>query len=224
MHVERKCSALPCTYRRALTIEERLIQQSEQNLLAHPLLLCSRPDSLWRQHKAVVTSIWQLDGHGEPGAANGVDVINRSASRWIQGRAARTEDVGGVILGAEAHFIAHQRSGFSPHAQFRRIESLFVSKGKEDELGVAVPVDVQLDALRITDLANQQVHTFVLRCISRLFSPVGLTASIRRRSTWVRVPVCLPVSVDLDVANKVSSLQINKGCAPLTSRPMQVWF
>lgn len=60
-----------------------------------------------------------------------------------------------------------------------------------------MPVDEQLNALLIADLADEDVETSVLRRIARYYTLVSLRARVWRGSTWVSIPGRLPVAVDV---------------------------
>ena len=72
-----------------------------------------------------------------------------------------------------------------------------MTEGEEDELRVAVPVNVERDTLLITDFADEIVHPFVFGGVARLFAAVDLLAGVWGGAAGVGVPVCFPVAVDL---------------------------
>lgn len=60
-----------------------------------------------------------------------------------------------------------------------------------------MPIDVELDSLLVSNLANHFVQAGVFGGISGCFSSVRLTAWIWGGASWIGVPIRLPVAVDI---------------------------
>lgn len=66
---------------------------------------------------------------------------------------------------------------------------------EQNQLAVAVPVDIQLEALALSELVRQRPQAEVLGCVAGLLPPVRLGARAGRGS--VAVPLVWPVAVDV---------------------------
>jgi hypothetical protein len=79
-----------------------------------------------------------------------------------------------------------------------------------------VPVDVQLDADGIAQLADVRIKTLVLDCVRGLLAAVRLGAGILRGAKGVRVPAIFPVAVDVGAEAGLAGRRRRAGLAPET--------
>ncbi len=81
-----------------------------------------------------------------------------------------------------------------------------MTKGAENELTVAVPINVKLNALVITDGSEEVIQCSVLGCVARTLATVGLRALVLRGAACVGIPVVLPISINITtIASLISS-------------------
>lgn len=72
-----------------------------------------------------------------------------------------------------------------------------MAEGRQDELRVRVPIDEELDALRVADLSDKVVEAGILWGIARHDATVSLGALVWRGTSRISIPVRLPVPVDV---------------------------
>lgn len=177
------------------TVKEDLIEVADQYLLTHPLFLSSRPDLIRRQHEAEISRVPQLNSVRKLSSSNLIHVIGSCARGSVQRRPARTKRESGARIGAVANRLAHVGSRFGPFPELGRVAGFVGAVGREDVLAVAVPVDVELDPLRVADVAQELVEALVFGRVGGGFAPVGLRARVRGRAAVVGVPSEFPVPV-----------------------------
>lgn len=183
-----------------------LVQNAQKDLLTSPKLLRCGPDLLWRQDEAIVASIGQLNGVGEVGAANAVHVVRSGAGGGVKSRAAGAKGKGGAPRRAVADGLAHERGRPLPRPELGGVEVVPIPKGRQDVLAVAMPVDEELDADRVPELAHVLVETGVLGRVGRLESLVYFGAWVGGCSVRVRIPSKLPVAVDVaPIASRIGA-------------------
>lgn len=180
-----------------LSIKELLVEQSEQNLLSRPLLLNVGSDLISREDETVVSNIAKLKSVGELSTSDTVDVVGSSAGGGVENSTARTEDEGSQVIGTVADGFTDESSCLGPLAELRGVKSLLISKGRQDVLSVAVPIDKELDTGTITELSDELVETLVLGSVGGLLSLVSLGAWVGGGAQLVGVPGEFPVTVDV---------------------------
>ena len=183
--------------RGSFAVKENLVQQAQKYLLANPRFFDGGANALWRKHEAIVTGVRQLDSVGPLGAAYSVHVIDADAGGGVQDSTARPKSVCRSVRRVCCDLLAHQRCSARPSAQLRGIEILIMTERAQYKLTVAVPVNVQLDALLITEVAEEVVHRSVLWRITRALTAIGLRAFVLGGAAGVGIPVVFPVSVDV---------------------------
>lgn len=124
-------------------------------------------------------------------------MIGRGSRRGVEHRAAGPKRERRLRLRAAADRLADERRGLRPLPQLGRVQRLLVAEGREDVLPVAVPVDEQLDAGAVAELAHELVEALVLGRVGGGLAFVGLGARVRGGAEGVRVPGEGPVAVDV---------------------------
>ncbi|VUC20318.1 unnamed protein product [Clonostachys rosea] len=156
-----------------------------------------RQDLVRRQHKTIVAQIAQLNRVGELRTADAIHMIRGGTSRSVEDGTAGPKRVRRARGGRIADGLADDGGGLCPLAELGGVEGLLVAEGGEDVLAVAVPVDEELDARRVAQLADELVESFILGGVGGGLAAVGLGARVGGGAAGVGVPAELPVAVDV---------------------------